>query len=211
MTEKAVTLFERFGVFTKAELESRAEIQYESYAKAINIEARTMIDMARKQFIPAVIKYTKTLADTVLAVKEAGVDASVQAETLEEITVLLKEARAALARLEEVTAQAAAKEEGPVQANFYTMKVCPAMEESEKTNRTKLEMIVGQKRAWPNAFLRRSDLRSLINQRNEEKTGCDLNENRVRIFVMGGNKKYEDSSRIETACDKDRSQELSCL
>ena len=67
-----------------------AEIQYESYAKAINIEARTMIDMARKQFIPAVIKYTKTLADTVLAVKEAGVDASVQAETLEEITVLLK-------------------------------------------------------------------------------------------------------------------------
>lgn len=49
-------------------------------------------------------------------------DASVQAETLEEITVLLKEARAALARLEEVTAQAAAKEEGPVQANFYTMK-----------------------------------------------------------------------------------------
>ena len=59
VTEKAVTLFERFGVFTKAELESRAEIQYESYAKAINIEARTMIDMARKQFIPAVIKYTK--------------------------------------------------------------------------------------------------------------------------------------------------------
>ena len=83
VTEKAVTLFERFGVFTKAELESRAEIQYESYAKAINIEARTMIDMARKQFIPAVIEYIqKTLADTVLAVKEAGVDASVQAETL---------------------------------------------------------------------------------------------------------------------------------
>ena len=49
-------------------------------------------------------------------------DASVQAETLEEITVLLKEARAALARLEEVTAQAAAKEEGPVQANSTTMK-----------------------------------------------------------------------------------------
>ena len=206
VTEKAVTLFERFGVFTKAELESRAEIQYESYAKAINIEARTMIDMARKQFIPAVIKYTKTLADTVLAVKEAGVDASVQAETLEEITVLLKEARAALARLEEVTAQAAAKEEGPVQANFYHDEVCPAMENLRRPI-DKLEMIV-DKEAWP---IRRSDLRSLINQRNEEKTGCDLNENRVRIFVMGGNKKYEDSSRIETACDKDRSQELSCL
>ena len=147
VTEKAVTLFERFGVFTKAELESRAEIQYESYAKAINIEARTMIDMARKQFIPAVIKYTKTLADTVLAVKEAGVDASVQAETLEEITVLLKEARAALARLEEVTAQAAAKEEGPVQANFYHDEVCPAMENLRRPI-DKLEMIV-DKEAWP--------------------------------------------------------------
>ena len=126
---------------------SRAEIQYESYAKAINIEARTMIDMARKQFIPAVIKYTKTLADTVLAVKEAGVDASVQAETLEEITVLLKEARAALARLEEVTAQAAAKEEGPVQANFYHDEVCPAMENLRRPI-DKLEMIV-DKEAWP--------------------------------------------------------------
>ena len=147
VTEKAVTLFERFGVFTKAELESRAEIQYESYAKAINIEARTMIDMARKQFIPAVIKYTKTLADTLLAVKEAGVDASVQAETLEEITVLLKEARAALARLEEVTAQAAAKEEGPVQANFYHDEVCPAMENLRRPI-DKLEMIV-DKEAWP--------------------------------------------------------------
>ena len=140
-------IVERFGVFTKAELESRAEIQYESYAKAINIEARTMIDMARKQFIPAVIKYTKTLADTVLAVKEAGVDASVQAETLEEITVLLKEARAALARLEEVTAQAAAKEEGPVQANFYHDEVCPAMENLRRPI-DKLEMIV-DKEAWP--------------------------------------------------------------
>ena len=69
-TDKAVALFERFSVFTKAELESRAEIEYEAYAKAINIEARTMIDMASKQFIPAVMKYTKQLADTVIAVKK---------------------------------------------------------------------------------------------------------------------------------------------
>ena len=70
-TDKAVALFERFGVFTKAELESRAEIQYEAYAKAINIEARTMIDMASKQIIPAVIKYTKELADTVTGSKRS--------------------------------------------------------------------------------------------------------------------------------------------
>ena len=71
-TDKAINMFEKFKVFTKAELESRAEIKFESYAKAINIEARTMIDMASKQIIPAIIKYTKELADTVVAVKEAG-------------------------------------------------------------------------------------------------------------------------------------------
>ena len=61
VTEKSIALFGKFGVFTKAELESRAEVKYENYAKAINIEARTMIDVASKQIIPAVIKYTKTL------------------------------------------------------------------------------------------------------------------------------------------------------
>ena len=60
-TDKAINLFEKYKVFTKAELESRAEIKYENYSKAINIEARTMIDMATKQIIPAVIKYTKNL------------------------------------------------------------------------------------------------------------------------------------------------------
>ncbi len=98
-TDKAVELFERFSVFTKAELESRAEIQYEAYAKAINIEARTMIDVASKQIIPAVIKYTKTLADTVNAVKAAGVDASVQTETLKEVSALMAETKAALDNL----------------------------------------------------------------------------------------------------------------
>ena len=78
VSDKSVELFEKFGVFTRTELESRAEIRYENYSKALNIEARTMIDMGRKQFIPAIIKYTKTLADTVNSVKAAGVDASVQ-------------------------------------------------------------------------------------------------------------------------------------
>ena len=82
VSDKSVELFEKFGVFTRTELESRAEIRYENYSKALNIEARTMIDMGRKQFIPAIIKYTKTLADTVNSVKAAGVDASVQLATL---------------------------------------------------------------------------------------------------------------------------------
>ena len=108
-TDKSIKLFERFSVFTKAELESRAEIQYEAYAKAINIEARTMIDMASKQFLPAFIKYTKTLADTVLAVKEAGVDAAVQTEALKEVSALMAETKAALDVLVKVTDEAAEK------------------------------------------------------------------------------------------------------
>ncbi|GCA67420.1 glutamine synthetase [Mediterraneibacter butyricigenes] len=146
-TDKAVALFERFNVFTRVELESRAEIQYEAYAKAINIEARTMIDMASKQIIPAVMKYTKELAETVLAVKEAGADASVQSELLGEISGYLVEAKAALKALTEITDEAAAKEEGSVQANFYHNDVVPAMA-ALRAPVDKLEMIV-DKEAWP--------------------------------------------------------------
>ena len=146
-TEKAVSLFERFHVFTQSELESRAEIQYETYAKAINIEARTMIDMASKQFIPAFIKYTKTLADTVNSVKAAGADASVQLDCLNKVTELMGETKTALDALIKVTDEAAAKEEGAVQANFYHSDVFPAME-ALRAPVDKLEMIV-DKEAWP--------------------------------------------------------------
>ncbi len=146
-TDKAVELFERFNVFTRAELESRAEIQYETYAKAINIEARTMIDMASKQIIPAVMGYTKTLADTILAVKEAGADTSVQADLLTEVTELLKETKAALNALIHVTDEAAGKEEGADQANYYYSDVFPAME-ALRAPVDQLEMIV-DKEVWP--------------------------------------------------------------
>ena len=146
-TEKAVSMFEKFKVFTKAELESRAEIKFESYAKAINIEARTMIDMASKQIIPAIIKYTKDLADTVVAVKEAGADASVQTELLTEVSGLLAETKKALEALKVVADQAAAMEEGEDQARFYHFDVVPAME-ALRTPVDTLEMIV-DKEAWP--------------------------------------------------------------
>ncbi len=147
VTDSAINLFERFGVFTKAELESRAEIQYETYAKAINIEARTMIDMASKQFMPAFIKYTKILADTVNAVTAAGSDASVQKESLDEVTVLMKETKEALDTLVKATDEAAQKEEGEVQAKFYHSEVFPAMV-ALRAPVDKLEMIV-DKEAWP--------------------------------------------------------------
>ncbi len=145
--EKTIKVFEQFHVFTEAELRSRVEIKYENYAKVINIEAKTMIDMASKQIIPAIIKYTKTLADTVIAVKAAGVDASVQAEALAEVSELLKEAKEALAVLIKVTDEAATKEEGEEQAKFFKFTVFPAME-ALRAPVDKLEMIV-DKEAWP--------------------------------------------------------------
>ena len=147
VTEDTVSMFEKFKVFTKAELESRVEIKYENYSKAINIEARTMIDMASKQIIPAVIKYTKSLADTVLAVKEAGVDASVQAGLLKETSDLLAATKSALDALSAVTDKAAAMDEGEEQARFYHFDVVPAME-TLRAPVDKLEMIV-DKEAWP--------------------------------------------------------------
>lgn len=147
VSEKTVALFERFHVFTRAELESRAEIQYEAYAKAINIEARTMIDMASKQFLPAFIGYTKTLADTVIAVRDAGADAEVQSEILKEVSVHLKETRDALRILEEVTEHASLMQEGPEQAHYYYEKVMPAME-ALRAPVDKMEMIV-DKEVWP--------------------------------------------------------------
>ena len=146
-TDKAVDLFGKFHVFTKAELESRAEIKYENYAKAINIEAKAMIDIAAKQIIPAVVKYTKTLADTVIAVKEAGADASVQEEMLSEVTALLAEAKKALSALSDITEEAAEKEEGKVQSEFYHFSVVPAMTALRKPV-DELEMLV-DKEMWP--------------------------------------------------------------
>lgn len=147
VTEEAISLFEKFHVFTRAELESRAEIKYENYAKAINIEARTMIDMASKQIIPAIIKYTRSLADTVNSVREAGVDPQVQADLLKEITVLLGQTKEALDVLKKVTEEAAAMEEGESQARYYHDSVFPAMEELRRPV-DELEMIV-DKEAWP--------------------------------------------------------------
>ena len=147
-TEKAVALFEKFGVFTKAELDSRVEIEYETYAKEINIEAKAMIDIATKQIIPAVIRYTTTLAESINAVKAAcGADISVQTEILMEVSDLLADTKNALSKLEEVTAQGAAMAQGREQAVFYRDEVMTAMK-ALRTPVDKLEMLV-DKSMWP--------------------------------------------------------------
>ena len=128
ITDKAVKLFEEFGVFTKTELESRVEVEYEGYAKAINIEAKTMIDMAGKQIIPAVIKYTTALAASISAVKSAcpEADVSTQTELLLETSDLLAETKLALAKLTEITEKSAAMDGGKDQAVAYHEEVVPA-------------------------------------------------------------------------------------
>ena len=147
-SEQTIELFEKFGVFTKAELESRKEIKYEAYSKAINIEAKTMIDVASKQIIPAVIKYTRQLADSINAVVAAGVlEVEVQTELLRETSALLKKTKDALNELKKVTEEALTKEEGKESAMFYHEKVMPSME-ALRTPVDELEMIV-DKDMWP--------------------------------------------------------------
>ena len=147
--EDAVEIFEKHGVYTKAEMESRAEVMYETYAKTINIEALTMIDMAKKQIVPATIKYQTSLAESVNAIKAASsaVDTSVQEALMADISANLKAMYAALAHLEEVTNKAEEMEEGAEQGHYYHDVVFAAMDELRKPA-DKLEMLVA-KSAWP--------------------------------------------------------------
>lgn len=147
-TEKAIRLFGDFKVFTKSELESRAEVKYENYAKTINIEAKTMIDMASKQIIPAVIKYATSLANSINTIAAAGVsEVTVQKELLEETSTLLKETQEALKHLMVTEDKAFAMPDGMEQAKFYHESVVPAME-ALRAPVDRLEMIV-DKEMWP--------------------------------------------------------------
>ena len=148
-TDKTVNLFEKFGVFNRAELESRAEIKYETYAKVINIESRAMIDIASKHIIPAVIKYITSLANSINEVKSACafVDVSVQSELLEESSKLLADTRMALKRLIELTDEATKMKRGKEQAEFFRNEVVPVMEALRRPV-DELEMIVN-KEMWP--------------------------------------------------------------
>lgn len=147
--EDSIRVFEHHKVLNRTELTSRAEIHYESYSKAINIEAKTMIEMASKLYIPAVIKYVERLANSLSAVRNAVPDAdtSVQEELLKKTSALLASAQKALNSLKEKDAQAAQKEQGSEQANYFHEEVVPAME-ALRAPIDALEMLV-DKALWP--------------------------------------------------------------
>lgn len=146
-TAKAIRLFEKFGIFTEAELRSRAEILYETYAKTINIEALTMIDMANKQIIPAVIRFARSLADTTLAVREAGGDDSVASDLLKAVTGKLSETKQAVENLLVEERKASAMPRGKEQAFRYRERVVAAMEALRRPA-DELEGMV-DKEYWP--------------------------------------------------------------
>ena len=149
VTQKSVSMFEKYGVYTKTELESRAEISYEIYAKAINIEVKTMIDMAGKQIIPAVVKYSTTLAESVNTIRTACADADVdtQLELLKITSEQLKETNRALKNLKELSDNALQIKCMKERAIYYKEHIIKAMEDLRKPV-DELEMIVS-KDMWP--------------------------------------------------------------
>ena len=142
----SVALFAHQGVFTEKELRARADVSYELYAKTINIEALTMIDMAGKDIVPAVVRYTGELARAAREVESLGVDASVQKELLTRVNVLLRQVGDALADLR-VKQEKAAALTGAEQARYAHDVICPAMEVL-RAPVDHLEMIVDG-RLWP--------------------------------------------------------------
>jgi len=107
--EKNVKVFEKHGVLNKTELHSRYEIILETYIKTINIEALTMLDMAKRQILPAVIHFTGNIASAITSIKATGlnVDISAQCELLEEVSSLLSQLKNKIADLEKATCEAA--------------------------------------------------------------------------------------------------------
>ena len=112
-TEKAENLFTKFNIYTKSELEARAEIMYETYAKVLKIETQTMIHMAGKHYIPAAIHYCTRLGQSIAAVTGAGVAAPVQKELLEKCSALLSQASEALEKLKVLLPQVDSMDDVP--------------------------------------------------------------------------------------------------
>ena len=148
-TQKAINLFTRFGIYTPQELEARAEIMYETYIKVIKIEANTMIHMAAKHYIPAVIHYTTRLAQSISAVASACPQAelSVQRTLLQEVSRYLADASTALEQLKPLMGRVDSIDGVKEMALAYHDAVVPAMDALRYPIDT-LELMV-DKSIWP--------------------------------------------------------------
>jgi len=146
-SDQTVETFGSFGVFSRTELESRAAVKYEIYCKAIHIEANTMLHMAGRQLLPAMMRYAGILAEDVLNLEKCGLSVAAQRETLTALNEAIGEAREAMKRLEKAIHKAELLPEGRGKAVIFKDDVVPAME-ALRLPCDRAETMV-DKRMWP--------------------------------------------------------------
>lgn len=146
---KNVALFERHNIFTPAEMDSRYEIHLEEYIKTINIEALTMLNLAKRDISPAVITYTKEVVDTLIAKKACGdaIDVSAEATLVERLSKLSGDLIKAIDALETTLTDIKDCDSAQAEANYSCEKIIPAME-TLRVVADSLEEITAQK-YWP--------------------------------------------------------------
>ncbi len=149
MYPSTIEVFKKHKVLNEVELKAREEINYEFYSKTINVEANTMIEMAARLYIPAVIRYSKRLAETINSIKATGCDipVRVQEELLKKLSYLLDEAYSALQKLKEAREEAKSTGNERERAIKFEQDVVPAMKALRRPI-DELEVIV-DKRFWP--------------------------------------------------------------
>ena len=127
---KNVALLQKFGVLSEKEIKARMEVLLENYAKTINIEALTMIDMTKKKYIPTCIAYTKELCDAAAVKQSLDICSCVEKELAEKVSSLTKAAYEATKKLEAAVAAAAAKDDCVLSmAKSYREDVIPVMDD----------------------------------------------------------------------------------
>ena len=146
-TEKSIKLFEKFGIFTKAELESRKEILYETYSKTINIEANCLREMIKRQIIPAEIAYMDELASAYNNGKQAGVEVKTAKDILEKVNDFSNKLSESISLLEKDIKEVRAIKDNKEKAFAYRDRVKTRMEEARFYS-DELERIT-DKAFWP--------------------------------------------------------------
>ncbi len=129
--EKNVELFSKHKIFTRVELEARREIMLENYCKVLNIEALTMIDMAKKDILPSAFDYIKSLSETAKLKKSIGIDISDDAcvRTAQKLTMLTNCAYRRIEALNDVIIGAHDIGDYEEKADYFKTQVLPAMQE----------------------------------------------------------------------------------
>ena len=127
--KKNIEMLTSHGIFTEAEIYSRRDIMLENYVKSVNIEAQTMVDMARKEIIPAVAKFAADTASAV-AVKKSVSKAACKYETrlVEELSVRIDEMDDAAVKLEAAVAKLKTIGDIIKESEFVRDKMIPAMD-----------------------------------------------------------------------------------